>query len=133
MNKNNTDNQREFSRVGVPVRVEIERQGKDVFKAVAVDVSLNGIRIVADASFDEDVRCDIKVILGGDGAEDESVMIEAHGCVARADGRFVAIHFDNLELEGYAHLKKLILYNSLDSDQVEREFDAHIGLHRKGG
>jgi len=123
------NNQREFSRVGVPVRVEIERHGQDTFKAVAEDVSLNGIRIASDTSFDADIRCDVKVMLG-EGKED-LVMIEAHGCVVRSDGQFVAIHFDNLELEGYAHLKNLILYNSLDSDQVEREFDAHIGLHLK--
>jgi len=123
------NNQREFSRVGVPVRVEIERQGLPPFKAIANDVSLNGIRIASDASFDADVRCDVNVILGGQGGE--PVVIEAHGCVVRSDGQFVAIHFEDLDLEGYSHLKKLILYNSLDSDQVEREFDAHIGLHLK--
>ncbi len=123
------NNQREFSRVGVPVRVEIERPGLDTFKAVAEDVSLNGIRIASDESFDADARCDVKVILGGE--EGELIVIDAHGCVVRSDGQFIAIHFDELELEGYNHLKKLILYNSLDSDQVEREFDAHIGLHRR--
>jgi len=124
------NNQREFSRVGVPVRVEIERHGMDTFKAVAEDVSLSGIRIISAESFDADMPCDVKVMLGGEGGE--PVVIEAHGCVVRSDGQFVAIHFDNLELEGYAHLKNLILYNSLDSEQIEREFDAHVGLHRKG-
>ncbi len=129
MNKMN--NQREFSRVDVPVRVEIERQGQDVFIAVAHDVSLNGLRIQSDEHFEADCMCDVKVILGEDGGEEKPVVIEAHGCVVRSDGPFVAIHFDNLELEGYNHLKNLILYNALDSDQIEREFDAHIGLHRK--
>jgi len=127
------DNQREFSRVGVSVRVEIERHGLDTFKAIAEDVSLNGIRIVSDASFDVDIRCDVNVILGDEnGAEGEQIIIQAHGCAVRSDGHFVAIHFDNLEMEGYTHLKKLIQFNALDSDQVEREFDEHIGLHRKG-
>jgi len=123
------NNQREFSRVGVPVRVEIERHGLQTFKAVASDVSLNGIRIASDELFDADVRCDVNVILGGEGGE--PIVIEAHGCVVRSDGQFVAIHFEDLDLEGYSHLKKVILYNSLDGDQVEREFDAHIGLHLK--
>jgi len=35
-------------------------------------------------------------------------------------------------VEGYSHLKKLILYNSLDSEQIKREFDQRIGRHRKG-
>jgi len=127
MNKMN--NQREFSRVDVPVRVEIERQGQDIFIAVAHDVSLNGLRIQSDEHFEADCMCDVKVVLGGQGGE--PIVIEAHGCVVRSDGQFIAIHFDNLDLEGYSHLKNLILYNSLDTDQVEREFDAHIGLHRK--
>jgi len=125
------NNQREFSRVGVPVHVEIERQGRETFKAVAKDVSLNGIRVLSAELFDADARCDVKVILGEGRGEELPVIIEAHGCAVRSDGQCVAIHFDNLELEGYSHLKNLILYNSLDSDQVEREFDAHIGLHRK--
>jgi len=127
------NNQREFSRVGVPLSVEIERQGREPFKAVAKDVCLNGIRIASDESFDADERCDVKVVLGEDGYEGEQLIIEACGCAVRSDGQYVAIHFDGLELEGYNHLKNLILHHSLETDQVEREFDAHIGLHRKVG
>jgi len=127
-----TDNQREFSRVDVPVRLEIERHGLETFKAVAKDVSLNGVRIASDESFDADQRCDIKMILGGDGYEGEQLIIKACGCAVRLDGQYVAIHFDGLELEGYHHLKNLILHHSLETDQVEREFDTHMGLHRKG-
>jgi len=122
---------REFSRISVSVNVEIERPGFETFKAVAKDVSLNGIRLESAESFDADSLCDVKVILGGDGGEIEPIIIEAHGCAVRSDGKFVAIHFDDLELEGYNHLKKLILYNAQDTEQVEREFDQHVGLHRK--
>lgn len=122
---------REFSRVSVPVWLEIERPGQQLFRAIVRDISMNGVRIDSSELFDANVRCDVKVILGEDGGEEESVVIEAHGCVVRSDGQFIAIHFDHLELEGYIHLKKLIQFNALDSDQIEREFDAHIGLHRK--
>jgi len=122
---------REFSRVSVSVNVEIERPGLATFKAVAKDVSLNGLRIESAESFDADGLCDVRVILGGDGGEIEPIIIEAHGCAVRSDGQFVAIHFDQLELEGYNHLKNLILYNAQDTDQVEHEFDQHVGLHRK--
>jgi len=122
---------REFSRVSVSVNVEIERPGLATFKAVAKDVSLNGLRIESAESFDADGLCDVRVILGDDGGEIEPIIIEAHGCAVRSDGQFVAIHFDQLELEGYNHLKNLILYNAQDTDQVEHEFDQHVGLHRK--
>lgn len=122
---------REFSRVDVQVRVEIERPGQPVFKAVARDVSLNGVRVNSPERFNSDVRCDVKIILGDDASEGESVVIVARGCAVRSDGECVAIHFDDLDLEGYSHLKKLILYHSLETDQIEREFDEHIGLHRK--
>jgi len=57
---------REFSRVDVQVRVEIERPGQPVFKAVARDVSLNGVRVNSPERFNSDVRCDVKIILGDD-------------------------------------------------------------------
>jgi len=124
---------REFSRVDVPVRVEIERPGQQLFKAVARDISLNGVRVNSSELFDVDVRCDVKIILGDDAGEDESVVIAAHGCAVRSDGECVAIHFDDLGLEGYNHLKRLILYHALETNQIEREFEEHIGLHRKDG
>jgi len=125
------DENREFSRIEMPVRVEIDRPGHETFKGLAEDVSLNGIRIASDVLFDANTPCDIRVMLGTDGGEGESVAIEARGCAVRSDGHVIAIHFDQLELEGYNHLKKLILYNSSAPDQVEREFNAHRGLHRK--
>jgi len=124
---------REFSRVDVPVRVEIERPGQQPLKAVVRDISMNGMRINASEMFSADVPCDVKIILGNDKGEAEAVVIEAHGCAVRSDGEYVAIHFDNLELEGYNHLKRLILYHALDTEQIEHEFDQHIGLHRKDG
>jgi hypothetical protein len=110
----------------VPVHVEIERDGQPPFRTVADDVSLNGIRITSDASFDAAARCDVKVILGGDSARIEIV---ARGCVV--DGSSVAVHFDTLDVEGYNHLKRLILSHAPDSEQVEREFDEHAGLRRR--
>ncbi len=124
---------REFSRVDTPVRVEIDRPGQPLFRAVAHDVSMNGLRVNSSELFDADVRCDVKMILGDDANEGESVVIEAHGCAVRSDGSCVAIHFDDLELEGYEHLKRLIMHHAEEIDRIEREFDEHIGLHRKNG
>jgi len=121
------NNLREFSRIEIGLKVEIEREGKDTFKAIAHDVSLNGLCIRSNEHFDKDIACDVKVILG----EDNPIVIEASGCPVRSDGEYIAIQFDQLDLEGYSHLKNLILYNTHDSDQVEGEFESHAGIHRK--
>ena len=123
-----TVNEREFSRVSVHVKVEIDCEGEETFSATAYDVSLNGVRIQSDAHFDPEKTCSIRLILG----EDDPIVIQAHGCPVRSDGEFVAVHFNDLDLDGYNHLKRLILYNAVDLEQVDREFNAHIGLHKKG-
>ena len=121
------ENQREFSRVQIPVRVEIARPGKMLFSGLAQDVSLNGLRVKSAEAFDADVPCDVSILLGEDSTP---VRIDASGCVVRSDGTYVAVCFDAVELEGYEHLKKLIQYNAADLDQVEREFNEHVGLRR---
>ncbi len=123
-------NEREFSRVSVQVKVEIDWDSEQ-FSAMAYDVSLNGVRIKSDARFDPEKLCSIRLILGDDGDGVEPIVIQAHGCAVRSDGEFVAVHFNDLDLEGYEHLKRLILYNAVDLEQVDREFNAHIGLHKK--
>ena len=123
-------NEREFSRVSVQVKVEIDWDSEQ-FSAMAYDVSLNGVRIKSDARFDPEKLCSIRLILGDDGDGAEPIVIQAHGCAVRSDGEFVAVHFNDLDLEGYEHLKRLILYNAVDLEQVDREFNAHIGLHKK--
>jgi len=121
------NNLREFSRIEVGIRVEINREGKDTFKAIAHDVSLNSVCIRSNEAFDANEPCDVKIILG----EEDPIVIEASGCAVRSDGEYIAIQFDKLDMEGYSHLKKLILYNTHDSDQVEDEFNSHAGIHRK--
>lgn len=120
-------NQREFSRVRIPVQVELTCESGASVAALTYDVSLTGVRIPCDQSLVLNKTCDVKLVIG----DQEPIEILATGQVVRADGSFVVVHFDSVEMESYPYLKNLILYNSHDAGQVEKELDEHIGLRRK--
>ena len=43
-----------------------------------------------------------------------------------------AIKLQFRDVDSFIHLRNLVLYNSVDTEQVEREFEQHLGLKRKG-
>ena len=122
---------REFTRISMSVRVEITLPGEQMITGQVEDISMNGIHIVANHSFDPGATYRIKLILGGDKHEPEAIEIEAQGHAVRSDGSHLAIRFESLDLEGYQHLKQMLLSHASDSDTLEQEFEDHIGLRKK--
>ena len=45
----------------------------------------------------------------------------------------MAIKFLGIELESYNKLYDLIVFNSTSSEQMEKEFQEHIGLKKREG
>jgi hypothetical protein len=43
----------------------------------------------------------------------------------------MAVAFDEVNLDGYHHLKQLVLFNALDPDQAVEEIEQHVGLRRR--
>lgn len=45
------------------------------------------------------------------------------GRVIRSDGKGIALHFLELDLDAYIHLKNIVAYNSTDNGAILREFE----------
>ena len=119
------EERREFTRVRVPIAVELRIDGRRV-RALLRDVSMRGASVRCGEAIDVGTRCRLVIPLEG-GAH-----IDADARVVRATGGGLALEIDDLRgLDSYRHLRGLVLTNAPDPDAAEREVDAHLGIRRR--
>lgn len=124
------ENHREFTRVKVAIHVELRMGGNVVIQGELDNVSFNGVLLRCETTLPEQTPCLVFLHLdGGQGGP----TIEAHGLVTRTESHKLAIQFTELiGTESTHHLRNLVLYNSgTQANQVEEEFESHVGLHAK--
>jgi hypothetical protein len=120
-------NQREFTRVPIRVRAEVKGGGLSIASSAPQTLSLKGMLVTCTEQLPKDTECQITLFLG-----DGDIQIEAEGTVVRCYPDGIALQFTRiLGLESFEHLRKLVLYNAPDPDQVESEFNTSTGIHRK--
>ena len=123
-------NHREFTRVKVAIYVELRMGGNVVIQGELENVSFNGLLLHCETTLPEQTPCMVFLHLdGGQGGP----TIEAHGLVSRTEPHKLAIQFTEIIGNDSAnHLRNLVLHNSgTQANQVEEEFEAHVGLHAK--
>ena len=120
-------NQREFTRVPIRVRAEVKGGGLSIASSASQSISLKGMLVNCPENLPEGTGCEITLFLG-----DGDIQIQAEGTVVRCYPEGIAFQFTRiLGLESFEHLRKLVLYNAPDPDQVESEFSTSTGIHRK--
>jgi hypothetical protein len=92
-----------------------------------LDISLNGVLVAAGAGLVDGAPCEVRIPLGAD--PEQTIVADGH--VVRRDDEAVAIHFDAMELDSAAHLRRLVTYNSSDPDRIDREA-VHLRLQEGG-
>jgi hypothetical protein len=123
-------NQREFTRVTVAIHAELRVGGNVIIHGKLENVSFNGLLLRSDATLPEQTPCVVVHRLhGGQGGPS----LEAQGLVVRHEPPFIGVQLIELiDQESAQHLQSLVLYNSgAHADQVEKEFESHIGLRPK--
>lgn len=123
-----SDDHREFSRITRTLDADVVVAGQTFYGSTR-DFSVKGMRVVCGATLAVGTACDCTLYLDG---REGAVAVQARGVVARAVADdALAIEFHELiGAESYQLLHDLVLYNAVDPQQVQREFDAHIGLKR---
>jgi hypothetical protein len=124
-------NDREFTRVPINLSVELSCEGKTIISNNCQDVSMNGVYVISDDKFKESSSCDVKLLVNKD--EKTCEEIKAQGHIERVTENGMAIKFLGIELESYDKLYDLIVFNSTSSEQMEKEFQEHIGLKKREG
>ena len=120
----NGTKKREFTRVSTKIRAEVTA----ILSGRTRDMSVKGFYLVCDRSLPVGTECLVAVYLGEPPGQ---VRIEMAGTVVRVDDTGMAIEFSKMDIDSFDHLRKLVLYNSTDTDQVEQELKGHLGLKRR--
>jgi len=117
-------NRRDFTRVTAGVDVEII-SGDTTISGLVHDVSLNGIFVQCSTPLPEGSHCRVNIILQGTQAP---LRVSEKGTVTRSEKAGMAIEFDEIDVDSFAHLRNLVLFNAPDAEAVEEEFDESIGI-----
>ena len=119
------ENRRLFTRVDINLHVEVAPGQERTFTGTIRNLSLNGMFVVCDACPPCGVTCHATICLEGGGGV---LPVGVGGTIVRADAGGVAVAFTRISPDGFGHLRRLVLYNATDADQVEQELARSVGL-----
>lgn len=106
---------RKRSRVPVGFDGEIVLRGERIPVRI-INVSLTGILCTPDRRLQRGDDCEVVIALG------DELHITVEGKVLRVGSEETAIAFSAMDEESFAHLNKVVQYNTGDADRIEREF-----------
>lgn len=120
------DERRGFVRVPFNTEVIVEGEGKTVQSREGINVSMSGIRLLTSAPIPAPGSpCRVQILLQ---ASESRFPIEARGMVVRSEPGVLAVQFTEIDLDGYHHLRQIILNNTDEPEKAEKEFATHWGI-----
>lgn len=114
---------RNFSRIPFKIEAQLEYNGQTI-RGEVDNLSLKGMMLKTDLRPEVDTLLPIKIVLT-EGA-DESLVLHINGRVVRQIPEGIGIFFDEMDLDSFSHLSKIIEYNSGDPEKVKNELINYI-------
>jgi len=105
---------RKRTRVAVHFDVTVSL-GPEIIRARIINISLTGILCESNPLFRKDAAGKVIISL----REDLKISIDSR--ILRIGKRETAISFTSMDEESFAHLKKLVEYNTGDADRIEKD------------
>lgn len=126
------DERRGFIRVPFNTEVVISAGGWSLRAVSGIDISMSGLHLTGLDTRDSGkplpgTSCRAGIHLQAAG---HRALIEADGRIVRSGPGELAVEFIEMELDGYQHLRQLILNNADDPDRAEQQFSEHRGIRR---
>ena len=120
---------RKHTRIPIDLRSELTFLDGSTFHGTTKNLSFGGAFVSCNApmGIPERGECALKLILG---AEEESASIEITARVIRLSENGVGVMFLSISLDGYNHLKNLMIFNSSDPETLIDELDKHPGIDK---
>lgn len=119
---------REFVRVPFRIGTTVRTGDRTIWSSNTLDVSMNGLRIATTETVPpEGALCEVEIVLV---EAPEPVIIEARGTIVRSKPGTLAVHFSEVDVDSYEHLRQLVLNNSEDPERAEQEFGSHRGIRK---
>lgn len=119
---------REFIRVPFRTEIEIHTPARTIRSRSSLDISMNGLRTETEGTVPEPgTPCHVRITLS---LEEPRISITVKGLIVRAEPGTIAVHFTEVDMDSYEHLRKLILNNAKDLERAEQEISTHWGIRK---
>ena len=118
-----SEERRKNTRVVFHTTVNVRFADKAYEKLAIRDLSLRGVYFEGLSGHNQGESCAVELFLTGASSE---LKLNMAGKVVRQDDQGVGIHFEEIDIDTFFHLKKIVYYNADDPDQVENELVENI-------
>jgi hypothetical protein len=118
-----TEQKRSNTRVSFNSRAEVRFDGR-VVEGEVRNLSLKGVLILTDQEIPQGQEVDVTIHLTGVGSQ-LSLRMEAE--VVRAEGGQLGLHFTEVDLDTFIHLRNIVAYNEGDDEKIMNEFFRNFG------
>jgi len=119
---------REFIRVPFRTGLAIRTQDRTIWSTSSLDISMTGLRAsTQEAPPAEGTACEVEIVLSD---AEPPVIIEARGAIVRSAPGTIAVHFTEVDLDSFGHLRQVVLNNAGDPDRAEEELRSHRGIRK---
>jgi hypothetical protein len=113
------ENRRKKTRVNFEAQVIVRTKDAELIsQANSRNISLRGVYIVTKHDIPADTHCEVEILLTGTSSR---LSIQVQGTVVRKEKEGIGIAFESIDPDSYFHLRNLIMYNTSDPDEVEKE------------
>jgi len=109
---------RKNTRVAFQTTADLRFSGKNYQNCETEDLSVKGVMVLGVTGHQEGEECELSLALSGTTSE---LRLDMKGKVVRVEENGIALHFTEVDLDSFYHLKNIIYYNSEDPDQIETE------------
>lgn len=112
-------NRRKKTRVNFETQVTVKTKDAEVLSRThSKNISLRGVYLETDCALPLGTPCEVAILLSGTST---LLSIRVRGKVARTDAAGLGIVFESIDPDSYFHLKNLLMHNTSDPDDIERE------------
>jgi PilZ domain len=123
-----SQNKREFTLVQTKMEIELSALGEVWPRLEIHDVSMNGVYLKSPKQLPVGTDCKISIFLG---ERPEAPKIETDGRVQQVIGEGMAVEFTQIEVEGFGHLRELVLKNTDQVLKVKKDFRSHVEIKKQ--
>lgn len=109
---------RKNTRVPFQATADVRFSNKNYTHCETENLSVKGVSVIGVYGHSLGEKCAISLALSGTTSE---LRLEMKGEIVRVDPDRIALHFIEIDIDSFYHLKNIIYYNSEDPDTIEQE------------
>lgn len=119
----NEQDRRRNTRVVFQTTVDLKFPDQEFMDCETRDLSVRGTAVLDVKGPELGDQCEVSLHLSGMTSD---LCLAMKGEVVRTEEDSIALHFFEIDLDSFFHLRNIVYYNTEDADKVEEEFLGQI-------